>query len=83
MFTDKGGNDERATYFYDTKVKRLQLNGELAIPPTYHRHIKIAGVKRKFTGFNRNPFIGTFSFKNTAFMLLNVHLHFGSNYWQH
>lgn len=84
MFNDKGGNDERSAYFYDTtKVERLQLTGELAIPPAKHRHIKLPNVRRKFTGFDRNPFIGTFSFRNTTFMLLNVHLYFGSDHWQH
>lgn len=83
LFTDKGGNDERAAYFYDSsKVQRLQLTGELAIPPANHRFIKLPNVSRKFTGFDRNPFIATFSFRNTSLMLLNVHLYFGSDHWQ-
>lgn len=80
MFTDKGGNDERAAYFYDpNKVERLQMTGELAIPPSEHRWIKINGVNAVFTGFDRNPFIASFQFRNERFMLLNAHLYFGKN----
>lgn len=79
-FNDKGGNDERAAFFYDTtKVERLQLTGELAIPPAASRHIKLKGVNRTFKGFDRNPFIASFQFRNSRFMLLNAHLYFGSN----
>jgi len=79
-FTDKGGNDERAAYFYDaTKVERLQLTGELAIAPADKRWIKLPGISRKFDGFDRNPFIMSFQFRNIRFMLLNAHLFFGGN----
>ena len=53
--------------------------GELAIPPAEHRWIKLPGVDRPFVGFDRNPFIATFQFRNTLFMLLNAHLFFGSD----
>lgn len=79
LFTDKAGNQERAAYLYDaTKVDLLQMVGELAVPPSEHRHIKLPGIRRTFKGFDRNPFIATFSFQNTRFMLINVHLFFGS-----
>jgi endonuclease/exonuclease/phosphatase family metal-dependent hydrolase len=79
MFNDKGGNDERAAYFYDAnKVERLQMTGELAIPPSEFRWIKLPGVNYSFAGFDRNPFIASFQFRNTRFVLLNVHLFFGS-----
>jgi len=84
IFNDKGGNDERSAYFYDAnKVERLQMVGELAVPPKDHRHIKIKGVNATFTGFDRNPFIASFSFNDTRFMLLNAHLYFGSKSKKH
>ena len=80
IFTDKGGNNERAAYFYNkSKVTQLQLTGELAIPPSDQRFIKIKGVDSKFKGFDRNPFLASFQFRNTQFLLINVHLYFGSN----
>lgn len=84
IFTDIGGNNERAAYFYDaSKVERRQLVGELAIPPAAQKHIKIKGVNSDtFKGFDRNPFIASFKFKETEFMLLNCHLYFGSDHWR-
>ena len=80
IFTDKGGNDERAAYFYDAnKVERLQMVGELAIPVAEHRHIKLPDIKTKFTGFDRNPFIVSFQFKEERFVLINAHLYFCNN----
>lgn len=81
IFTDRSGNDERAAYFYnETKVERLQMVGELAVPPKDKRYIKIEGVQSKFTGFDRNPFIVSFKDKRSDkdFILINSHLYFGS-----
>jgi endonuclease/exonuclease/phosphatase family metal-dependent hydrolase len=80
LFSDRGGNDERSAYCYDTgKVTHQAMIGELAIPPAEHRWINIAGIDRPFIGFDRNPFIATFQFRNTVFMLVNAHLFFGSD----
>lgn len=79
IFSDRGGNDERSAYIFDaSKVGRQPLIGELAIPPSEHRWIRLPGVSQKFVGFDRNPYIATFQFRNTIFMLLNAHLFFGS-----
>lgn len=51
--------------------------GELAVPPAQRRWIKLPGIKRTFEGFDRNPYIASFQFRNTTFILLNTHLYFG------
>lgn len=80
LFSDKGGNSERAAYAYNSrKVERLQMVGELAIPQADQRFIKLPGNNQKFKGFDRNPYIATFQFKNTNFTLVNAHLYFGSD----
>ena len=80
IFSDRGGNDERSAYLFDaSKVERQPLVGELAIPPSEHRWIKLPGVSHKFVGFDRNPYIATFQFRNALFMLINAHLYFGSD----
>ncbi len=80
LFSDRGGNDERSAYFYDTsKVDHQAMIGELAIPPAEHRWIRIEGIDRPFIGFDRNPFIASFQFRNTVFMLVNAHLFYGSD----
>ncbi len=84
IFNDKGGNDERAAFFYDSqKVSQNQMTGELAIPPKDHKHIKLSGVNSTFTGFDRNPFISSFTFKNETLILVNTHLYYGSTHWTH
>ena len=79
-FSDKGGNDERAAYFYDSsKVESLAMTAELAIPPAEQRWIKLPGIDQSFRGFDRNPYIATFNFRNTGMTILNCHLYFGSD----
>jgi endonuclease/exonuclease/phosphatase family metal-dependent hydrolase len=78
MFNDVGGNDERAAFFYDAnKVERLQMVGELSVPPSQLRHIKISGVTEVFTGFDRNPYVASFMFKDKKIVFINAHLFFG------
>jgi len=79
VFTDKAGNNERMAYIFDTgKVELLELAGEVAIPPKDHRHIKLPGITRKFTGFDRNPYAVAFRSGALRFTLVNAHLFFGS-----
>jgi len=80
LFSDKGGNNERSAFIYDNRViEQLELVGEIAIPPKDHKYIKLKGVSRKFTGFDRNPFLGSFQWKNTVFALISVHSFSGKN----
>ena len=79
IFNDRGGNDERAAFFFDgNKVQRLELTGEVGIPVGEHKWIKIKDIDQEFRGFDRNPFIASFSFNDVSFSLINAHLFFGS-----
>jgi endonuclease/exonuclease/phosphatase family metal-dependent hydrolase len=79
LFTDTAGNDERMVYLYDAKkgIEVREQVGEVAIEPSALRHIKLPGVAQSFNGFDRNPFLASFKFKNANFTLANVHLYFG------
>ena len=80
LFNDPGGNNERGAFIYDSsKLTLLEKVGEVAIPPSAHRYIKLPGVRKKFTGFDRNPYLASFRFKNFEFIVLNLHIFFGSN----
>lgn len=74
IFSDKGGNNERSAIIYDsTIINQLELVGEIAVPPKDHRYIKLTGVAQKFTGFDRNPYMCSFQWKNKIFVLITVH----------
>lgn len=78
VFTDKGGNNERMAFLYDSaKVSLGEKIGELAIPPKDHEHIQLDGVSAEFTGFDRNPFLVSFKASGLDFILVNVHSYFG------
>ena len=80
LFSDKGGNDERAAYIFDSKkVTLLEKVGEVAVPPKDHRYIKLPDVTRKFNGFDRNPYLAAFEAGRLRFLLVNVHLYFGDD----
>ena len=84
IFSDKGGNSERSAFIYDSrKVKQLEMVGEVGIPPSEHRFIKLSGFEEKFTGFDRNPYLCSFQWNNETFTLLTVHSYFGSNRRKH
>ena len=74
VFSDKGGNNERSAFIYDSEIiNRLELVGEIAVPPKDHKYIKINSFTQKFTGFDRNPYLCSFQWKNTVFILITVH----------
>lgn len=80
LFSDKAGNEERTAFLFDAdKVTLLDMVGELAIPPKDHRHIHLPGIARKFTGFDRNPYIAAFEVGKFDFTLANVHLFYGKD----
>lgn len=79
VFSDKAGNNERAAFLYDTrKIQLMEKVGEVAFPPSEYRHVKLPGVDTEFNGFDRNPYLASFEFNNFTFILLNVHVYFGS-----
>ena len=80
VFTDKAGNDERMAFLYrHPKVRLMNMCGEIAIPVSEQTHIKLPGVDRKFSGFDRNPMIATFNIRGFQVGLVNVHLYFGKH----
>jgi|SRR5215211_828901 len=79
LFSDAGGNDERLAFIYDSdKVALLEEVGEVAIPPSDIRYIRLPGIQQRFKGFDRNPYLAGFSSNSFVFILVNVHLYFGS-----
>jgi endonuclease/exonuclease/phosphatase family metal-dependent hydrolase len=80
ILSDIGGNDERAGFLYDsTKVARLELSAEVAIPPSDQRYIRMRGVSGAFKGFDRNPYAVAFQAGQLEFTAVSVHLFFGSH----
>jgi len=79
LFSDPGGNRERVAFLYDaSKLELLEQVGEVAVPPSDHRHIKLPGIRQKFRGFDRNPYIGSFGAGSLELAPVSVHLYFGS-----
>ena len=79
LFSDASGNQERQAFLYDsTKVSQLREVGRLSVPPSQAPSIKLPGTSVTFPGFDRGPYLGTFESGMFKFMLVNVHLYFGS-----
>ena len=79
LFSDYAGNKERMAFIYDSdKITLLEKVGEVAIPPSDIRYIKLPGTTQKFRGFDRNPYIAAFEAGSVTFVLVNVHLYWGS-----
>lgn len=80
ILSDIGGNDERAGFLYDSsKVTRLELAAEVAIPPSDQRFIRMRGVSGAFRGFDRNPYAVAFRAGALEFTAVSAHLYFGSH----
>ena len=62
-----------------SKVSLLFEVGEVAIPPSQFKSIKLDGITTTFNGFDRSPFLASFKAKRFDFSLLNVHLYFGTD----
>jgi len=74
VFSDRGGNNERSAFIFDSrKIKQLELVGEVAIPPKDHKHIKMESFNTTFSGFDRNPYLCSFQWNNFTFILITVH----------
>ncbi|MDJ0947652.1 MAG: endonuclease/exonuclease/phosphatase family protein [Alphaproteobacteria bacterium] len=80
LFSDRAGNNERMAFVYDSsKVTLLEKVGEVAVPPASHRYITLPGIEQKYRGFDRNPYLAAFQAGGFRFLLVNVHLYFGSD----
>lgn len=80
VLSDQAGNDERMVFVFDReRVSRMELAGEVAIPPASQRYITLPITEQKFRGFDRNPFVVAFACGNRQFSIVNAHLYFGTD----
>ncbi|QLH06041.1 hypothetical protein [Nitrosopumilus ureiphilus] len=85
IFTDIAGNKERLCYiFKKSKIKLTSHVGELDIPPSDRRHYKMTfhddngdPCIHRFSGFDRNPYVISWKFKEHTFSTYNCHIYFG------
>jgi len=80
IFSDKAGNDERMAFIFDSeKPVVLEKVGEVAVPPKDHKYIRLPGIDRTFSGFDRNPYLVSFQVGGFRFVLVNAHFYFGED----
>jgi endonuclease/exonuclease/phosphatase family metal-dependent hydrolase len=80
LFSEASGNQERQAFAYDAnKVTQLEKVGRLSIPPSQLKRIKPPGTDVPFEGFDRGPYVAAFEAGSFRFLLVNVHLFFGSD----
>jgi hypothetical protein len=76
VFSDASGNNERMVFLYDsTRVRLLEEIGEVAPAPSTYRYLTLPGITQRFDGFDRNPYLATFTADTFTFSLVNVHLY--------
>lgn len=80
IMSDASGNGERMVFLYSSqKLALLEEIGEIAFPPSSYKTIKLPGIKKRFEGFDRTPYLAAFEAGKTSFMFVNVHLFFGDS----
>lgn len=80
LFSGKAGNSERLLYLYDsTKITVTEKVGEVAVPPSDHRYIRLPNNEATFTGFDRNPYLAAFRTGDFDFVVVNNHIFFGDH----
>lgn len=80
VMSDAAGNGERMAFVYDSrKIRLAEEIGEVAFPPSQYASVSVKGVAGKFSGFDRSPYLATFTGAHFSLTLLNVHLYFGSS----
>lgn len=78
IFNDRAGNDERSAYIYDTRRVLIGPKiGEVVIVESDRKHIRLPNIQRDFEGFNRNPYLVSFTVEDTDILLANCHLLYG------
>jgi endonuclease/exonuclease/phosphatase family metal-dependent hydrolase len=60
-------------------VQQLEKVGRLSIPPAQLKNIKLPGSTVAFAGFDRGPYMAAFAAAAFRFLLVSVHLYFGSD----
>jgi endonuclease/exonuclease/phosphatase family metal-dependent hydrolase len=79
LFSEASGNQERVAFVYDRRiVQQLEKVGRLSIPPAQLKNIKLPGSTVAFQGFDRGPYMAAFAAGAFRFLLVSVHLYFGS-----
>ena len=79
LVSDAAGNDERLAFVFDPdKVEFRGKVGEIAIPPSESRYIELPDIQQEFRGFDRNPYLAAFKAGDLEFLVVSVHLYFGS-----
>jgi endonuclease/exonuclease/phosphatase family metal-dependent hydrolase len=78
LMSDAAGNSERMTFLYDSqKLSLLEEVGEITIPPSDYKSIKLPGIDQKFEGFDRSPYLASFAMSQTSITFVNAHLYYG------
>ena len=78
LMSDASGNNERLAYLYDsTRFQLLEEVGEIAFPPSQYARIKLPGIKEKFDGFDRTPYLAAFKTGGSSITFVNAHLFYG------
>jgi endonuclease/exonuclease/phosphatase family metal-dependent hydrolase len=79
VFSDPGGNRERYAVVFDTeRATLLDEIGRITVPPKDLASVKLPEVKRKFEGFDRNPYLVSLRVGKLEFVVADVHLYFGT-----
>jgi endonuclease/exonuclease/phosphatase family metal-dependent hydrolase len=80
LMSDAAGNAERMVFLFDSqKLSLLEEVGEITIPPSAYKRIKLPGNDQAFTGFDRAPYLASFAAGPTSFTLVNAHLYYGKS----
>lgn len=80
LMSDASGNSERMIFLYDSqKLSLLEEVGEITIPPSRYKQIKLPGIAQEFTGFDRSPYLASFSAGPTSITFVNAHLFYGKS----
>jgi len=78
IFSAPGGNRERYAVIFDgKKITPLEEVGHITVPQKDLDLIKLPGVKQKFEGFDRNPYLVSLRAGKLEFVVADVHLYFG------
>ena len=80
LMSDAAGNSERMLFLYDSlKLGLLEEVGEITIPPSYYKSIRLPGNDQKFSGFDRPPYLASFAAGQTSITFVNAHLYYGKS----
>ena len=80
LMSDAAGNSERMAFLYDSqKLGLLEEVGEISIPPSDYKRITLPGNTWKFDGFDRPPYLASFTAGQSSVTFVNAHLFYGKS----